>query len=110
MDSSNYTKNPFNHSTSVDSHPSPCDCLVSRDFEHELEKLALFIAQTWRDDHLDAQAASKTDFDTCVSYVTAEMAKAGTVVGGPVGLAILTGGGSAAGCVACRRILSQNSY
>ncbi|MGJ3247448.1 MAG: hypothetical protein ACFE0I_15420 [Elainellaceae cyanobacterium] len=110
MDSFNYTQKPVNHSTSVTSHPSPCNCVVSHDFEHELEKLALFIAQTWRDDHPHAQATSKADFDTCVSYVTAEMAKAGKVVGGPAGLAIMTGGGSAAGCVACRHILSQHSY
>jgi len=110
MNSFNYTKNPFNHPTSVNSHPSPCNCVVSRDLEHELEKLALFVAQTWRDDYPDAQAVSKADFDACVSYVTAEMAKAGTAVGGAAGLAILTGGGSAAGCVACQRILSQRAH
>jgi hypothetical protein len=78
-------------------------------FDQELEHLALFVAETWRADHPHAQPDSEEDYMACVLYVTEEMARAGAAVGGPAGLEILTGGGSAAGRVVCRRVLTDSS-
>lgn len=80
--------------------------LKSPSINQELEKMALFVAETWRDDHPTAHISSAPDFQACVLYVTIEMVKAGTAVGGPAGLEILSGGGSAAACTACRQVLS----
>jgi hypothetical protein len=76
------------------------------DIDRELAKLALFIAETWRDEHPDASATSLSDFKECVAYVTAEMVTAGSAVGGPIGLEITTGGGSKAACKVCEEILA----
>lgn len=73
------------------------------EFEREFEKLARFVAEAWRDDHPHSLA----DFDDCVAYVVAEMVQAGTAVGGPAGLELLTGGASTAACKACRQVLSS---
>ncbi len=73
------------------------------DFHPELQKMALFVAQTWKDNHT---ASGPTALHHCVSYVSAEMAKAGAAVGGPAGLEILVGGGSAAACSACKQVLA----
>lgn len=79
--------------------------------KQEFEKLALLVAQTWKDDHpsvmptLEADMP-EADIEDCIAYVTTEMAAAATAVGGIAGLEILTGGGSAAACVACKQVLS----
>ncbi len=75
------------------------------DFAKEFEKLALFVAQAWLDEHPNANLHSQTDFQDCVQYVTAELAKAGSAVGGPAGLELLTGGGSEAACKVCKSVL-----
>lgn len=79
------------------------------EISQRLEELALFVAQAWQDYHSTAHPDSLTDFQACTLYVTTEMAIAATSVGGPIGLEILVGGGSAAACVACRRVLSTTS-
>ncbi|UBF25714.1 hypothetical protein K9N68_29850 [Kovacikia minuta CCNUW1] len=83
--------------------------IPSVDFDPILENLAFFVAEAWKDDHPDTHLQSTADFNCCVEYVTAEMAKAGAAVGGPAGLEILTGGGSIAACKVCRRVLSSAS-
>ena len=75
------------------------------DFKVHLEKLALFLAQTWKDDHPNATAASEDDLRDCILAVTTELAIAAKAVGGPVGLEILTGGGSAAARAVCQQVL-----
>lgn len=76
------------------------------DFNEELEQLAMFIAEAWKDFHSDAQADSEAAFEACVFCVTTEMVNAGRVVAGAIGMEIITGGGSAAAKVVCRRVLS----
>jgi hypothetical protein len=73
---------------------------------HQLEQIALFLAETWKDEHFDLHSHSKADFTECVAYVTAEMAVAANLVGGAVGLEILTGGGSIAARTVCQRLFS----
>jgi hypothetical protein len=75
------------------------------DLDNQLAKLALPLAQTWRDNHPEAQPGSEADLDTCVLAVAIEMAIAGEAVGGPIGAVIAAGGGVAAAGVACRRVL-----
>lgn len=75
------------------------------DLNNQLAKLALPLAQAWKDNHPDAQPASEDDLDDCVLAVAIEMAVAGEAVGGPMGALIAAGGGVAAAGVACRRVL-----
>lgn len=75
------------------------------DLDNQLAKLALPLAQTWRDNHPEAQPGSEADLDACVLAVAIEMAIAGEAVGGPTGAVIAAGGGVAAASVACRRVL-----
>jgi hypothetical protein len=77
------------------------------DLSQEFEKLALFIAQAWKEDHPDAHPDSQEDVEACVKYVTTEMAAAGKAVGGVAGLAILSGEGSKAARAVCRRVLAS---
>lgn len=86
----------------------PSSHLPSLDIDQELEKLAYFVAQAWKDDHPTACSSLIADIQACTLYVTTELAQAATAVGGPVGLQILTGGGSAAACSACQQVLSVN--
>lgn len=72
-------------------------------FDQTLECLALFIAQTWIDEHPNTCLDRKAEND-CIIYVTHEMVKAGTAVGGPIGLELLTGGASKSAYAACRRL------
>lgn len=75
------------------------------DLENHLAKLALPLAQAWRDNHPEAQAGAEADLDACVLAVAIEMAVAGEAVGGPMGALIAAGGGVAAASIACRRVL-----
>lgn len=75
------------------------------DLDNQLAKLAVPLAQTWRDNHPEAQPGSEADLDACVLAVAIEMAIAGEAVGGPIGAVISAGGGVAAASVACRRVL-----
>lgn len=76
------------------------------DLNQEFEKLAFLIAQAWKDEHLNGCSDSQADCEACILYVTTEMAIAARAVGGPAGLAIITGGGSRAARLACRRVLN----
>jgi len=75
------------------------------DLNNQLVKLAVPLAQAWRDNHPGAQPGSEEDLDECVLAVAIEMAVAGEAVGGPMGALIAAGGGVAAASVACRRVL-----
>ena len=75
------------------------------DLDNQLIKLALLLAQTWRDNHPDAQPGSETALDECTLAVAIEMTIAGEAVGGPMGSLISEGAGVSAACVACRRVL-----
>ncbi len=75
------------------------------DLNNQLAKLALPLAQAWKDNHPKAQPATDEDLDDCVLAVAIEMAVAGEAVGGPMGALIAAGGGVAAAGVACRRVL-----
>jgi hypothetical protein len=75
------------------------------DLNNQLIKLAVPLAQAWKDNHPDAQPGSEADLDDCVLAVAIEMAVAGEAVGGPMGALIAAGGGVAAAGVACRRVL-----
>lgn len=88
--------------------PSPCKAPSSFDFSTHLETLALFLAQAWKDDHPHAIAESEEDVNQCILAVTNELAIAAKAVGGPVGLEILTGGGSAAARAVCKQVLSSH--
>lgn len=92
---------PIQVRSSLEKEPEPPEL----NLDQELEKLAMFIAETWSDDHPNAHLNSGADFQKCVDYVTAEMVKAGAAVGGPAGLEILTGSGSKAARCVCRRVL-----
>jgi hypothetical protein len=75
------------------------------DLHNQLTKLALPLAQAWRDNHPEAQPGSEADLDECILAVAIEMAVAGEAVGGPMGALIAAGGGVTAASVACRRVL-----
>ncbi|HEY9638794.1 MAG TPA: hypothetical protein V6D14_35750 [Coleofasciculaceae cyanobacterium] len=75
------------------------------DLHNQLTKLALPLAQSWRDNHPEAQPGSEADLDECILAVAIEMAVAGEAVGGPMGALIAAGGGVTAASVACRRVL-----
>jgi hypothetical protein len=86
---------------------SPSRTLQSLHLSQEFEKLALFIAQTWKEEHPEAQADSLEDFEACVQYVTTELAMAGRAVGGVTGLSLLCGEASKAARSVCRRVLTS---
>ncbi len=75
------------------------------DLNNQLAKLALPLAQAWKDNHPNAKPGSEDDLDDCILAVAIEMAVAGEAVGGPMGALIAAGGGVAAAGVACRRVL-----
>ena len=75
------------------------------DLHNQLAKLAVPLAQAWKDNHPNAQPGSEADLDECVLAVAIEMAVAGEAVGGPMGALIAAGGGISAAGVACRRVL-----
>lgn len=75
------------------------------DLQNQLTKLALPLAEAWKENHPNAQPGSEADLDECVLAVAIEMAVAGEAVGGPIGALIAAGGGVAAAGVACRRVL-----
>jgi hypothetical protein len=52
------------------------------DLNNQLIKLAVPLAQAWKDNHPDAQPGSEADLDDCVLAVAIEMAVAGEAVGG----------------------------
>lgn len=90
----------------TDSSSTDPEALQTNCFSNQLEALALFLAKTWKDEHSHLQLDS-TALDECILAVTRELAIAATAVGGPIGLEILTGGGSAAACVSCRQVLQE---
>lgn len=90
-------------STNQFDHP----LIPSFDFSTHLEKMVLFLAQTWRDDNPDASSDSDADLNDCIMSVKTELAIAGSVVGGPAGVMILTGGNSAMISNICRGVLSS---
>lgn len=106
--SANFEGYPF--SELVPSSVETLSCQVGQpfDFSAHLEPLARFLAQAWKDDHPDVIAESEDDLKQCLWAVTAELAIAAKAVGGPVGLEILTGGGSAAAYAVCKQVLSGN--
>lgn len=80
------------------------------DLNQEFEKLAFLIAQAWKDHEQEQQPDRHSDLqadcEACVLYVTTEMGIATRAVGGPAGLEILTGGGSRAAQLACKRVVT----
>ncbi|NJN85509.1 MAG: hypothetical protein HC881_03330 [Leptolyngbyaceae cyanobacterium SL_7_1] len=100
----------FDRCLSHESKPSTADGLTQEmvqtfNLDGQLEELALWLAQTWKDDHPMATANSE-DFNACILAVTTELAIAAKAVGGPVGLVILTGASSVAIRRSCWRVLS----
>lgn len=87
---------------------APREALQAFNFGTHLEQLALLLAQTWKDEHPGATVNSKDDLNNCILAVTTELAIAAKAVGGPVALAILTGGGSAAARAVCKRVLDND--
>ncbi|NEP56654.1 MAG: hypothetical protein F6K31_06465 [Symploca sp. SIO2G7] len=75
------------------------------DLDNQLLQLGLLLAQTWKDNHPDAQTDSETDLDECTLAVAIEMTIAGEAVGGLMGALISEGAGVSAACVACKRVL-----
>lgn len=73
--------------------------------DQQLAELALWLAQSWKDEHPDAAADSEEDLNACVLAVTTELAIAAKAVGGPVGLVILTGASSDAIRRGCCHVL-----
>src|SRR5919202_2573661 len=82
------------------SAPPSREELREYDLHNQLARLALPVAQCWRENHPDAQPGSEEDLDECVLAVAIEMAVAGEAVGGPMGALIAAGGGVAAASVA----------
>ena len=104
MSLSNSEKN-FTNLKLTTSAPVTREELREFDLNNQLAKLALPLAQAWKDNHPEAEPASEEDLDDCVLAVAIEMAVAGEAVGGPMGALIAAGGGVAAASVACRRVL-----
>ncbi|MBW4470844.1 MAG: hypothetical protein KME45_10650 [Stenomitos rutilans HA7619-LM2] len=102
----NFEKRSLSGFNSGKAEPLPYEAVPSFDFSAHLETLALFLAQAWKDDHPHAVADFEEDVNQCILAVTTELAIAAKAVGGPVGLEILTGGGSAAARAVCKRVLS----
>lgn len=82
--------------------------MPSFDFSTHLEKMVLFLAQTWKDDHPDTSSDSDDDLNDCIMSVKIELAIAGSAVGGPAGVMLLTGGSSTLISNICRDVLSSN--
>jgi hypothetical protein len=107
----NSIMSPFNSEQKSSNLKSVKSDSVSReeirefDLHNQLAKLAVPLAQAWKDNHPNAQPGSETDLDECVLAVAIEMAVAGEAVGGPMGALIAAGGGISAAGVACRRVL-----
>lgn len=79
--------------------------------EAMLESLALPLAQQWKSDHPNAQPASQSDFDDCVTVVAVGLAASratigtsGAGIGAILGAAIGAGAGIPTTRIACRRI------
>ncbi len=90
--------------------PIDSDCVSDEELKkfelkNQLVELALPLAQTWKDNHPNAQPGSEADLDSCVLAVAIEMTVAGEVVGGPMGALISSECGVTAASIACRRIL-----
>jgi len=96
----------FRESSPAKAELLPCEVERAFDFSVHLEALALLLAKTWKDDHPDAVAESENDLHNCISAVTTELAIAAQAVGVPIGLEILTGGGSTAARAVCKQVLS----
>lgn len=86
--------------------------LIPDDAEEALEKLAMPLAEQWKNDHPNAKPGSDSDFNDCVTVVAAGVAAGGAAigtsfagVGAIVGAAIGAGAGVPAARIACRRIL-----
>lgn len=75
------------------------------DLDNQLIQLGLLLAQTWKDNHPEAQAGSETNIDECTLAVAIEMTIAGEAVGGSMGDLISEGAGVRAACLACRQVL-----
>lgn len=80
--------------------------------EAMLESLAVPLAQQWKSDHPNAQSASESDYEDCVTVVASGLAAAGAAIGASaagvgaiLGAAIGAGAGIPAARMACRRIL-----
>ena len=100
----------FSESRSAGTELLSSEAKQALDFNVHLEKLALFLAQTWKDDHPNATAESEADLSDCILAVTTELAIAAKAVGGPVGLEILSGGGSAAARAVCQQVLNSHGH
>jgi hypothetical protein len=82
----------------------------------EMERIAMPLAQKWKDENPDAKPGSQQDYDDCVLIVAAAVATVAAAVGakgGPAGAAagaaLGAGGGYAAARMACRRVLDSSS-
>ncbi|MBW4691715.1 MAG: hypothetical protein KME27_08080 [Lyngbya sp. HA4199-MV5] len=105
----NFENRSLSEFNSSNAEQLSCKAIPSFDFSPHLETLALFLAQAWKDDHPHASADLEDDVNQCILAVTTELAIAARAVGGPVGLEILTGGGSAAARAVCKRVLSDRN-
>lgn len=104
--STNLGGRSFRESSSAKAELLPCEVEQTFDFSVHIEAWAVLLAKTWKDDHPDSVAESENDLHNCISAVTAELAIAAKAVGGPIGLEILTGGGSTAARAVCTQVLS----
>jgi hypothetical protein len=102
----NLGRRSFNESSSAGAELLPYEVSQGFDFSVPLKELASLLAKTWKDEHPDAAAESEHDLNNCILAVTTELAIAAKAVGGPIGLEILTGGGSAAARAVCKQVLS----
>jgi hypothetical protein len=92
------------------------DLLKELDPSGELEKIAMPLAQKWKDENLGTKPGSQGDFEDCVLIVATAVASTAAAIGasgGPVGAAIGAGlgagGGYAAARIACRRVVESSS-
>jgi len=104
--STNLGRRSFRESNPASAELLPYEVERAFGFSVHLEAWAVLLAKTWKDDHPDAVAESENDLHNCISTVTAELAIAAQAVGGPIGLEILTGGGSTAARAVCKQVLS----
>lgn len=96
------------HSASLDRSEAVSSITFEQYLNQEFEKLALIVAQAWKEDHPNAHFDSQKDVEACVQYVTTEMAIAGKAVGGVAGLALLSGAASQAARSVCYRVFSNS--
>lgn len=93
------------------------DVVRELDPSGEMERIAMPLAQDWKEDNPDAKPGSQADYDDCVLIVAAGVAAAATAIGGTtggpkgavIGAALGAGGGYAAARMACRRVLHSPS-